>query len=78
MNATLGAKATAKAPNPKMTAARSAVGLRPKRSERGPPDIAPTTAPTNKVLTMMPFMKGESSAKSCLMNSKAPEITPVS
>jgi hypothetical protein len=43
-----------------------------------PADSAPITAPTSKKLTMMPSKKGESGAKSSLMNSNAPEITPVS
>ncbi len=52
-------------------------GLRPNRSVRPPPIAAPATAPTSTMLVTTPCIVGDS-ANSFLMNSRAPEITPVS
>jgi hypothetical protein len=75
---TFGETAATMAPAANTRAASRAVGRRPMRSASGPPERAPTTAPTRRKLTMMPSVKGENGPKSCLMNNSAPEITPVS
>ncbi len=65
------------APMAKMAATRMMALRRPKRSANQPPAAAPITAPASTVLVTTSCSLVES-AKSCLMNSRAPEMTPVS
>ena len=72
---TFGARA-AMAPTANMMAARSTTGRRPRRSESGPPAMAPVTAPTNKTDDHA-LQETRERRESFVMKSRAPEITRV-
>jgi hypothetical protein len=65
------------APTMKTTEVMSSIFLRPYRSERLPPVMASTAAPTRTELTASSCWKMDS-PKLCLMKISAPDITPVS
>jgi hypothetical protein len=65
------------APAMKMTDVMSNIFLRPNRSERLPPVIAVTAAPTKTELTASPCSNVER-PKVFLIKISAPEMTPVS
>jgi hypothetical protein len=73
----VGASAVPRALTVKMMPARMISLRRPKRPVRTPPRIAPTTAPTKTALTTISSMVAD--RENCfLINSMAPEMTPVS
>jgi hypothetical protein len=78
---TIGTKASATAviaiPIAKTAPSSARIGRRPIRSETGPDARAPATAPRRSTLTTV-LCSSELRCRSCFMNSRAPEMIPVS